>query len=391
VSVVVVFVARVVQRRPWLRTAPFSEILLLLWLGLLATQAAAHLDRSFTVQAYGARDWLLYLAPFFVGLYAPLSERSAASVFRTLVLVGVATSAIGVMEYVLIPTPVHIEIGVVRYFNDLLGQTFTPFFGGLPPNYYTSFAGLAVRRAVSVYLSGQGFALPFLVFMPAALLWALHRRSRTALAAALLTGVALLLTITRMTIFVCALQCVVLLWIAGRRRMVALMFVAVLTVFAVSWVSVPRVRRYVVSTVTFSDSSSSARPEHAMRMFESARKFPLGEGLGTSGQTATQFGLEEGGWSTELGYGKVIQTLGIPGLLLWMAWFIGILRSAWQVAGNSVGMQRCVALLVFAAAGGIMLNNLTAPPDQSPVVIYVFSWLAGTVSAWAGKTQVSSV
>jgi hypothetical protein len=79
-----------------------------------------------------------------------------------------------------------------------------------------------------------------------------------------------------------------------------------------------------------------------------------------------------------LGYGKVIQT-------------IGILRSAWQVAGNNAGMQRCVALLVFATAGGIMLNNLTAPPDQSPVVIYVFSWLAGTVSAWAGKTQVSSV
>jgi len=390
VSAGAVIVTGIVRRARWVGKAPYSEVVGLLWLGMIAVQAVIHLERGVFAQLFGARDWLLYLLPFFIGLHAPLDDVQAKNVFRALIIVGVATSVIGVVEYIAVPTAVHVEIGVPRYFRDLLGQKFNPVYGGLPFNYWGTNGFQTLRRAVSVYLSGQGFAIPFLIFMPASILWLLRRRSAYSMAAVALSALALALTFTRMTIVVCALQAAVLMWMHGYRRMLGLAAAAVFVVFIAAWIVSPNFQSYVTRTVTMTDGSSSTRPKYLLYALKLLREEPFGSGLGTSGQSAVQLGNNRGNWATEFGYGKAVQTFGAPGLVLWFAWFIGILRYARKVLERGTDMQRCMGMLVLATAGGFMINNLTAPPDQSPIVMVLFGWLAGTVAAWAGRSGTVS-
>src|SRR5258705_11008384 len=89
---------------------------------------------------------------------------------------------------------------------------------GLPQNYWTGIGGHLVRRAGSVYLSGQAFAIPFLLFYPLATAWGFLREKRSALqiAAYLIITAGLVLTVTRATMVVAFLQVVLLISLIRR-------------------------------------------------------------------------------------------------------------------------------------------------------------------------------
>src|SRR5439155_15577843 len=46
-------------------------------------------------------------------------------------------------------------------------------------------------------------------------------------------------------------------------------------------------------------------------------------------------------------------------------------------ARSTTGPLNALAVLTLTAAVGFLINNLTAPPDQSLFLRYVFPWLAG--------------
>jgi hypothetical protein len=73
----------------------------------------------------------------------------------------------------------------------------------------------------------------------------------------------------------------------------------------------------------------------------------------------------------------VAGALGVPGLLIWLAWFGGVLVYAARGSRRLRAPYQGLALVVAAITIGYLLNNLTAPPDQNLFVAYVFSWLAG--------------
>jgi hypothetical protein len=334
------------------------------------------LQTGLTSRLYGARDWLLYLLPYFIGRIVPVSERRAQTVLRLILFVGVVTSLAGMYERFFIPTDWHVALGVPKYYAEFLGTAYSDFFFGLPPNYWTRLGGVQIRRAVSVYLSGQSFALPFMVVIPVAAYHVFSKAfSKYGFVLFAVCASALLLTITRMTIVVCAIQMIILLWLLRKHRTVIRVLLVLMLVFAFMAARYDSLRNYVIATVTLSDDSGQARPQQWLEGLSQLIDYPLGQGLGSTGQTSARFGLT--GIGTEAGYLKLTGALGIPGLLLFAGWFGGILLYSLKALRRTTGSQRGIVVATFVVAVGFLLNNLTAPPDQSPFVIYIFGWLAG--------------
>jgi hypothetical protein len=350
---------------------------LLLVLGHFGVALLLRPGLPLTALAYGARDWLLYLLPYFIGRLVMFSADNVRTVLVTIAGIGFATSLFGILEYLFIPTSWWIALGVPLYFRDFLGLAYPDYLGGLPYNFWAEVAGLPVRRAVSTYLSGQGFAVPFLVILPVVIVRFLGRPSFVNLGLLVVCGVALLLAITRMTIIACAVQALVLLWIYPRRLWVALAVALGIALLIAGVAGSASLREFVVDTVTLSDTSGSARPDQWISGLRTLIEHPLGQGLGFSGQVGARFGSGGGGVGSEAGYFKVTGDLGLIGLALFGAWFGGLLLAGRALTRMQTGIWRDLGMVTFAASIGFLLNMLTAPPDQSPFTIYVFAWLAG--------------
>lgn len=328
------------------------------------------------VKLYGARDWLLYLLPYFAGRFIPASEITIRKVLRAVLIVGTITSLIGVIEYLFVPVEWHVRFGVPRYFSEFLGLSYPDYLSGLPPNYWAETPVGVVRRAVSTLLSGQGFAVPFLVILPAATYnyYAGEWTKRKGLVLVSCTA-GLLLSFTRMTIVACFLQVLIMLRLLGKKKALARLILVAGFLFFATIVAVEPFRNYVVNTVTLSDSSSSARPRQWQDGFQALLEHPFGLGLGVTGQVGTRFNLQGAG--QEAGFFMLTGAIGMPGLLFFLSWFAGVVLYSYAAFRRFDDARRGLALISLTAAIGFLINNLTAPPNQSPSAVYVFSWLAG--------------
>src|SRR5262249_5247471 len=155
-------------------------------------------------------------------------------VFRVLLAMGAVTSVIGLLEYFFVPTRWHMVLGIPKYFGAFLNLHY-PATGGLPPNYWQTIGKQIVRRAVSIHLSGQGFALPFLLLWPVSVLNLHVRWTRLSLLLVGVNAAALVFAFTRMTIAVCFLQGLMVLWMVGRRRLLLPYVATAITVALLFW------------------------------------------------------------------------------------------------------------------------------------------------------------
>lgn len=327
--------------------------------------------------AYGARDWLLFILPYCIGRIVVISTKGLHRICMMITVVGVITALIGIVEVVFIPTEWHIRLGVPTYMRDFLGLSYPTYLGGLPPNYWAEFGSLSLRRAVSVYFSAQGLAVSMLVIFPVVLYRFAFRPTWANSLVLLICSIALILTITRMTVVACYLQALLIFALLGRRWMLALLLLTPLLIVTIMMALSTSFRSFVINTITLSDSSSQVRPARWVAGFAMIRDYPLGMGLGSSGVTGTRFGL--GGGGDEAGYFKITGALGLPGLACFLTWFTGIIAASWRVWRSPRSEERPIGLITLAIACGFLVNNLTAPPDQLPFVIYIFAWLAGLV------------
>ena len=333
---------------------------------------------NLTIKAYGARDWLLYLIPYFIGRFIIVSEKDLAKIFKAILIIGFVTSVIGIIEYFFVPTRAHIAIGVPYYFNKFLNLHYPDYLSGLPYNYWFGFKGPVVRRAVSTYLSGQGFALPFLIIIPASVINCHYKFTKYYKLILVVTVIGLLLTLTRMTITAVLAQSFILLRIFKRKDVMFRIIMIILFVLVTAILAIPLFRSYIYHSITLTDDSGIKRPEQWERGLLAMIENPLGFGLGSTGQVSQRF--ESGGLKlgSEAGYLKVSSSLGIFGLFLYLVWFRKIINHSYLGYSRHNGVNDdIISLLTFIVAIGFLINNLTAPPDQSPFVIYIFCWLAG--------------
>jgi O-antigen ligase len=190
--------------------------------------------------------------------------------------------------------------------------------------------------------------------------------------------VALLLTITRMTIVACLVQTLLL---AGARRRWGLaisLCAAATCAFAVVLTLFPGFAVFVWETLTWQSGSSQSHLQDWSEALDNLIRYPLGAGLGSTDQNAVRYGLTP--LAADNQYFKFALELGIPGLLLHVAILIGILTAGLRASRAAPSeTSRSYGLLVAATVLGIMLNAMTAAVINSMMLAYVFLWLAGAV------------
>jgi O-antigen ligase len=364
----------------------------LTWLLLILLYALFH-DLFFNwqsdmmVRLYGIRDWLLYLVPYFIGRLVPVTEKQTRTILKLILVSGTIMSVVGLIDYFFVPVSAHLSLGVARYYNEIYSQ-----FWNTELPYWTFIPGLGnTRRLTSFMFSGQNFALTFLVFLPVAVYNYRARLTRWYRMILLVAVTSLLLSITRATIAVCAVQSIIVLWMTGAKRLVLNTAYALTVLLVIVLVASPDLRTYVLETITFTEASAATRPQQWRDGLAAAIDMPFGYGIGSTGLISGRMGVEvapvEG---SETAYLKITGALGFPGLILWLTWFLGIVLASYHTVRRQHGIKRGVAIIAVAMSVGFILNNFTAPPDQSLFVIYVFPWIAGIVVRWATQSRTIS-
>lgn len=328
---------------------------------------------------YGLRDAVYFSLLYFVGRATPEIVREERTL-KALFVVGVITSGVAVIERLVVTPQMLVLLGAAEYFQDFLGATlFTagnPY--GLPINYWVMIGGRLVQRAGSTYLSSQGFAIPFLVIVPAATVWLVdkHRGALAKLGYAVL-WLGLLLTITRMTIVACLVQALAIASLRRRWELVTTVGAAVAVAFAAGLVLVPGLATYVWETLTWQSASSLTHLEDWVQGVGNALRYPFGAGLGVADQTAVRFGLEPLAGDNQ--YLKYALEMGILGVGLHLATMGGAVVTGWRAASEGRGSTADYGVLVCATALGILANAMTAVVFNSMMLTYVFFWLLGSL------------
>lgn len=327
----------------------------------------------------GIRDAVYFMLAYFVGRGMPELVSDEKTMRRLFILV-VVTCLIGIVERFAVSPEMLVSLGIASYFQDFLGVA--PFTTGneygLPMNYWTMIGGQQIRRAGSVYLSGQGFAIPFLLFFPLALAWVFLRpiRSTRAVAAFGVVCAGLILTLTRMTLVIALIQLVLFVAIRKRPEWAVAGLAVASTVFLAAFVSIPGFPTFVWDTLSWQEGSSVSHLEDWIGGVTIFVENPWGSGLGTTDQTAVRAGLEP--LTGDNLYLKYAVELGVAGLAFFVLTIAAIGGAAMRLYrhASTIAEER-MGITLWLAAVGIAINSITAAVFNSITLGWLFFWLAG--------------
>src|SRR2546428_672802 len=239
--------------------------------------------------------------------------------------------------------------------------------------------------------AGQGFAIPFLVVLPAATLWVLSAPGRRVLQwlGYLLLWVGLLLTLTRMTIVVCVLQTAVILTARRRWEVLVGLGFAGLAGLGGMLILVPGLASFVWDTLAWQTGSSATHLSDWTEGLDAFLRHPVGVGLGSTDIDALRFGLTP--LTADNQYLRYAVELGVLRLLLHVAVLVGALVSgvrAWLAARDEPA--GAYGMLLMVTVLGIALNAMTAVVFNSMMLAYLFYWLAGSVTTIARRPAAAA-
>jgi hypothetical protein len=226
--------------------------------------------------------------------------------------------------------------------------------------------------------------------MPAATAWvfgAAKRRTMSMRIEYVIIWLGLCLSITRMTVIVCALQ--VLLMILMLRKpqwAVASLTIGVAAVL-IALIAMPGLPGFVWDTLTWQTGSSASHLNDWGKGVEAFFAQPWGSGLGTTDASAVRSGLDP--LTADNGYMKYAVELGIEGLIAHLAIYVGIGISAFKVARNgSTQWRQLLGLVVLVTTIGVMINAVTAVAFNALMLAYLYFWLGGVIVTVAQREEV---
>lgn len=370
----------------WLDIA-VTSLLAIAGFFLIAGRSVLQIELPKGTELYGIRDIAFFLLLYYVGRATP-EIIDDPNTLRRLYIITVLASAIAIVERIFVTPDMLVLLGVASYFQDFLnvGAFTTGNAYGLPMNYWTEIGGLQMQRAGSIYLSSQGFAVPFLILLPIATAWVFgQKRITTSMKieyAIVWTG--LLLSITRMTIVVCLIQLVlVILMLKKPEWAVGGVVAGILTVVVALFV-VPGLPQFVWETLTWQTGSSASHLNDWGKGLTAFAEHPFGSGLGTTDQSAVRFGVDP--LTADNGYFKYAVELGIEGLLALLAILCGILVMSYKLSTKaSTHMRRLFGTVMLFTTIGIMLNATTGVVFNALVLSYFYFWFAGAAATVAQR------
>ncbi|HZK79224.1 MAG TPA: O-antigen ligase family protein, partial [Gemmatimonadaceae bacterium] len=340
----------------------------------LAGKAFFQIELPPGAELYGIRDIAFFLLLYFVGRASP-EIADDPQTLRRLYIIVLLTSAIAVVERILVTPDMLVLLGVASYFQDFLNvSAFTAGNEyGLPMNYWTHIGSIDVQRAGSIYLSSQGFAIPFLILLPVATVWVFGAARRVTTSMKIeyaIIWIGLLLSITRMTIFVCMIQLVLVVIMLRKPEWAVAGFVTAGAVILIAMFTVPGLAGFIWDTLSWQTGSSVSHSKDFMKGLTAFFDHPLGAGLGTTDQTAVRVGLNP--LTADNGYFKYAVELGIEGLIAHLAIFVGILVTSFKVARHASTLnRRLMGTVVLFTTIGILINDTTGVVFNTIVLAYL--------------------
>jgi hypothetical protein len=347
----------------------------------IAGKALLRIELPPGAELYGLRDIAFFLLLYFVGRGSP-EIADDPDTLRRLYIILVLTCAIAVVERIFVTPDMLVLLGVASYFQDFLNvSAFTVGNDyGLPMNYWTRIGGVEMQRAGSIYLSSQGFAVPFLILLPVATAWVFGRKRVTTSMKIeyAIIWLGLLLSITRMTIIVCMIQLVLVILMLRKPEWAVAGLVTGAIVLVASMFVVPGLPGFIWDTLTWQTGSSTSHVKDWSKGFTAFFEHPWGAGLGTTDQSAVRFGMEP--LTADNGFFKYAVELGIQGLVALLLIFTGILATSYKVARYaSTHARRLMGTVVLFTTIGILLNATTGVVFNALVLSYLYFWFAGAI------------
>lgn len=359
-----------------------ASMLMIAFAFLIAGRALLQIELPSGTELYGIRDIAFFFLLYFVGRASP-EIADDPQTLRRLYIIALLSSSIAIVEWLLVTPDMLVLLGVASYFQDFLnvaaftaGNEF-----GLPMNYWTRIGSVEVQRAGSIYLSSQGFAVPFIILLPAATAYAFGAAKRLTLSTKIEYGIiwlGLLLSITRMTILVCGIQLVLIILMLKKPEWAVAGLIAGAVAVVVSMIVIPGLPGFIWDTLTWQTGSSASHVKDWSKGFTAFFDQPWGAGLGTTDQSAVRFGLEP--LTADNGYFKYAVELGLQGLIALLAIFGGILATSFKVARRaSTQNRRLLGTVVLFTTIGVLLNATTGVVFNALVLSYLYLWFAGAV------------
>lgn len=334
----------------------------------------------FTATALGVRDISFFLLLYFVGRSTPEIADDPRTVRRLFIILAV-TSSIAILEWLFVSPQMLVVLGVASYVQDFLntgGFTLNNVYG-LPDNYWTQIGGHSVQRAGSIYLSSQGFATPFLIFLPGATMW-LWLKERASMWLRLLyciIWIGLVLSFTRAALFVCVLQGLLILMYLRRPRGVALAVGLGSAAAVLALIAIPSLATFAMETLMWQTGSSLSHTKDWANGVAAFAQAPWGHGLGTTDQTAVRAGLVP--ITADNLYLKYAVEMGLPGLLLQVTTMVTLGFTGYKLMNEAPSRtHRAFGVVVAMATLGIMLDGMTAVIFTNPIIAYLYFWFGGT-------------
>ena len=347
---------------------------------------------------------LIPLLYFFGRVFSKPSEKDLGDAGWLIVGAGALVGAFGLYELWFVPTAQWLNWGV-NLFSSWLGFKYNGP-AGLPANFFQSLPdGLLLRRMVSTYISPLGIAYTGLLAWPVAVvLLDRPQRSRrivavTALAAAfLLLGI--LFSVTRLALFLLAIESVVLAVLLRTRLVLALVPVTVGSVAAILFLYPlvgPVVDPYLLPgeshrhTILYIGDPSFAEHLRALAAdLRLVKQHPLGTGLGGSVHRFVQTTVDTAGTGESAVLG-VFGDVGVVGGVLYVALYCLSIYYGLRALLRSRPRSLQLALPLVAAAGGLVLIPITLTSDvwSDFSVTFLYWWAAG-YSATLAKRPVEA-
>lgn len=309
----------------------------------------------------------------------PLSEKERDKVITTLMVTGVITSLVGIVQQVL---------GAARL--NALGYPYNTVII-TAAGHLRSFSTFATNFNFAFFLMAV-----IIVCLPSALSDVSRRRNQIFLASLPVFAVGLLFTYTRGAWLGLAAGG---LYIGIRRHRVILLSVpAVLLAFAFLPGS--------IRSTSFSSRSLGQRAVGWEQNFEQILEHPLGSGIGATGAAAQEVArLEASGQSVDTAvpgtpvyqpdnwYYQAVYDSGIPGLWLWILLLISAFASAAYVFRHTRGAEAAFALGVAASIiGAAAASFVTTYFESFPAdvlfwleITVIVAGLPASASAWASS------
>lgn len=340
------------------------------------------IDLPKEAELYGLRDIAFFLLLYFVGRASP-EIADDPDTLRRLYIIAVLVCTIAIVEWFFVTPDKLVLLGVAAYFQDFLNvSAFTRGNDfGLPMNYWTRIGSVEVQRAGSVFLSGQAFAVPFLILMPAATAWffgAVARRTLSMRIEYAIIWIGLCLSITRMTIIVCVVQVILMIVMMRKPQWAVATFVAGIGALIIALIVMPGLPGFVWDTLTWQTGSSASHLNDWRKGVEAFFDQPWGSGLGTTDQSAIRSGLDP--LTADNGYMKYAVELGFQGLMAHIAIYFGIGIASFKVARHGTTKWRqLLGTVVLFTTFGVMINAVTGVVFNALTLSYLYFWFGGVM------------